>query len=371
MNKRRRFVILVSVGSIVGLALLVGHLSRPAPLYKVTVFTTPGEVIDPRSLNDLGQVVGFITGEGESDWYLFLWDRVGGMRDLGPVSQRECAINNAGQIALTLLDSHGNEEACLRDPNGAMQRLGTLGGPVSVATALNDRGQVVGWSTTLPDANGVTPTHAFIWDKESGMRDLGSLGKTHSVPKAVDDAGQVFGHYGGAPDVEAYGAECYWNTTDPVAVAAAGLPLPDGGYDDMNRQGYVVGRYQFLDEESRYVVLWREYEGLKKLFPYEPGGGTCQGEGALLINDANQVIWSELHQSRWGRYIPRVFPMRERRFFWDPQRGKMALERCVPRGLEVLSIEDLNNKGCILGLGYGKDSTVGILLEPIPERWAR
>src|SRR4051812_36246778 len=50
--------------------------------------------------------------------------------------------------------------------------IGTLGGADSHARALNDTGQVVGWSRTAGGA-----AHAFITGPDGmGMRDLGTLG---------------------------------------------------------------------------------------------------------------------------------------------------------------------------------------------------
>jgi probable HAF family extracellular repeat protein len=49
--------------------------------------------------------------------------------------------------------------------------LGTLGGNVSRARAINDADQVTGTSYL---ANG--KSHAFIWDHINGMIDLGTLG---------------------------------------------------------------------------------------------------------------------------------------------------------------------------------------------------
>jgi probable HAF family extracellular repeat protein len=357
MRGKRRFIILMSVGIAAGIALVVWRLSAPAPWYRVTVFATiTGKAIRPCSLNDRGQVVGFM--EGESGQHLFLWDRTGGMQDLGPVSGRECAINNAGQIATTLIDSNGNERAALRDPNGAIQFLGTLGGALSVATALNNRGQVVGWSATGPDANGRTVIHAFLWGRASGMRDL------NSMAEVVNDAGQVFGRCQSQPGPDMPHEPCYWNPAD--ATAATGRRLPDRAYADMNNQGYVVGTHYFSDFKP-YVVLWRDYTGLKKLFPHDPGDNPFGG--AFLVNDANQVICSQVHGSRWGRFSRRLFPVRIRYFLWDPQHGRIPLDRYV-RGLGSFEVRDLNNKGCTLGIVHAKDgSSASVLLEPIPERW--
>ena len=67
--------------------------------------------------------------------------------------------------------------------------LGTLpGGNESVAVAVNERGEIVGWSaTTRSDA------HGFYW-QEGKMRDLGTLGGLRSFAVAINERGQIVGH---------------------------------------------------------------------------------------------------------------------------------------------------------------------------------
>jgi probable HAF family extracellular repeat protein len=67
--------------------------------------------------------------------------------------------------------------------------LGTLGGSSSSAAALNNRGQVVGWSTT---ASG--ETHAFVWDN-GVMIDL-SPEKASSFASDINDRGEIVGSSG-------------------------------------------------------------------------------------------------------------------------------------------------------------------------------
>ena len=71
--------------------------------------------------------------------------------------------------------------------------LGTLGGDESVAVAVNDHGQVVGFSDTgeFNERGGVV-SHAFLWENGE-MRDLGTLGGSKSDARAVNDRGQVVG----------------------------------------------------------------------------------------------------------------------------------------------------------------------------------
>jgi probable HAF family extracellular repeat protein len=68
--------------------------------------------------------------------------------------------------------------------------LGTLGGSFSVATAVNNRGEVVGYSAVPGDAS----YHAFVWTAASGMVDLGTLGGDLSVARGVNDNGRIVGY---------------------------------------------------------------------------------------------------------------------------------------------------------------------------------
>jgi probable HAF family extracellular repeat protein len=67
--------------------------------------------------------------------------------------------------------------------------LGTLGGSHSEATAINDSGQVVGYSYLAGDQN----YHAFLY-KEGKMTDLLTLGGPSSVAKGINKSGQVVGY---------------------------------------------------------------------------------------------------------------------------------------------------------------------------------
>ena len=71
-----------------------------------------------------------------------------------------------------------------------MTNLGTLpGGTYSIATGINDRGQVVGYST-LPNNN---IYHAFLYSGGE-MTDIGTLGGTHSKANGINDSGQIVGY---------------------------------------------------------------------------------------------------------------------------------------------------------------------------------
>src|ERR1700693_5850001 len=63
--------------------------------------------------------------------------------------------------------------------------LGTLGGYYAGATAINNRGQVVGYAATMSkDRTGRYISHAFLWEN-GRMRDLGVSARDFGENKAV------------------------------------------------------------------------------------------------------------------------------------------------------------------------------------------
>ncbi|MGE3340220.1 MAG: hypothetical protein AB7N54_20675 [Alphaproteobacteria bacterium] len=69
------------------------------------------------------------------------------------------------------------------------QDLGTLGG-LTNAVAISDSGLVVGWSEIGPTPS---PVHAIVWSEASGLVDIGTLGGLESAATAVNEDGQVVG----------------------------------------------------------------------------------------------------------------------------------------------------------------------------------
>jgi probable HAF family extracellular repeat protein len=170
-------------------------------------FNTRYGFSEARAVNDRGEVVGFSeTVRGRQTVHAFLWID-GVMSDLGEgagsfETSRAFAINNLTQIVGNFTSAPDPDwEDERREPraflwHGGFRRdLGTLNGHKgSSALALNDEGQVVGWSGS--ESDGIF--EAVLW---SGGRinGLGVLeGDEISVARDINNQGQVIGWSGTA-----------------------------------------------------------------------------------------------------------------------------------------------------------------------------
>jgi len=107
---------------------------------------------------------------------------------LGQVGSYAYAINNYGQIVGYTYNTDGRCHAYLYS-GGLVTDLGSLGGS-SVATGINDKSQVVGSSSIRADVN---QPHAFLYN-DGVMKDLGTLGGSNSYGNAINDNGEIVGY---------------------------------------------------------------------------------------------------------------------------------------------------------------------------------
>ncbi len=184
--------------------------------------------------------------------------------------------------------------------DGVMSPLPTLGGNNGFATGVNNRGQVVGWAENTvhdPTCNApqVLQFRAVRWDtRRDRVHELPPLpGDTVSAATAINDRGQVVGisgicdnavgrfsaahavlwEDGVATDLGNLGGEA-WNT--PMAV---------------NHQGEVVGFANLPGGDpgdfNAHAFLWTEEDGMQDLGTLLPDDSFSQ---ALGINDRDQVV---------------------------------------------------------------------------------
>ena len=283
-------------------------------------------------VNDLGEVTGygqFETG-GPVHGFLFSGDM---MHDLGSVGDSlsfGSAINNHGQVVgnyeptgfigdLPFLASIGNftpfgtldgirgEATGINDagaavgtsylPDGGPSRavlyhggnvidLGSLGGrptDASIGTAINNSGQITGYSSTL------TNTGAAFLTVGGVMTELGSLGGVFSIGADVNEAGVVAG-------LSTLPNSSYYHATRFTGGNALDLGTLGGTISvasSINGGGQIIGRSRLPGRDDPVGFVWEDgvMYNLNDLIPADSGivGIDLEGVGPNGINEAGQI----------------------------------------------------------------------------------
>jgi len=156
-------------------------------------------------INDRGWIVGISHHTLPDIYHAALWTK-SEILDLGTIKLHSHAlgINNFGEIVGGSGDvfsapharfGDGFEPSCvafLWTARSGISQLPTLGGTAGCAHAINDEGQVVGWSFTAENEG-----HAFLWTSKGGIMDLGTLpgaSVQESAAYGINQRGQVVGY---------------------------------------------------------------------------------------------------------------------------------------------------------------------------------
>jgi len=226
-------------------------------------------------INDRGEIVGSVSVNG-APGHAFVY-RNGLITDLGN-GFAATGINNRGDVVgeISIPQNEGVFPQMLLHPflyrHGLMHDLGTLGGSSGVATAINDLGEIVGWSTTTSNAE----THAFLYSSGK-MTDLGTLGGVppygygygpppYTSALAINNWGQIVGSSTTTNGMHAF---LYSNGTMTDLNDLATLTYINGpaGFlvlasaRGINDQGQIVGEGLFWDgaqaSTRAFLMEWR------------------------------------------------------------------------------------------------------------------
>jgi probable HAF family extracellular repeat protein len=284
-------------------------------------------------INQAAQVVG-VSGNSA-----FLWSRSRDFQQLGIGFAEALDINERGQVtghrdfgcpgvAMGFIWHHGVSEdlGTLYQPQSSPCEAGSTG------RAVNNRGQVVGWSETAPFNPPAWNQHGFMWD-DGEMTDLGSLG-VWSEAWGVNGRGQIVG-YTDSPD----GAQaCMWEGeyTEPQPLF---LDPPDWSIAvAINNAGTVVG-WSTTPAGPQHAYRWRDglMEDLGAL-----GGGYPQS-WAKAINNRGMIVGVSVQMPHVSDFIGRAT-------MWEPGASPIqAIDLGTLPGGAYSSAFAVNNHGVIAG----------------------
>ena len=164
---------------------------------RFTTIRVPGAVqTQARGINNRGQVIGEYT-DAAGGFHGFLWDKGRVVTlDRGPVDAVVCCsaldINDRGQVVAAFLNAAGNLQGVLLD-RGRATTISAPGIPSTLPTALNNRGRIVGATSTGP---GQEP-HGFLLRGGAGgpFTPIDVPGAPGTSPTGINDAGVIVGVY--------------------------------------------------------------------------------------------------------------------------------------------------------------------------------
>jgi probable HAF family extracellular repeat protein len=192
-----------------------------------------------------------------------LWKH-GEVIDLGTLGGIEAIgidLNNRGQVVgfSTNTTGFGTQIRSFIWENGVIRDLGTLGGlntSLFGTIKINERGQVTGSSFTNSTPNSTTglPTvDPFLWE-DGTMKNLGTLGGTLGFAMFLNNRGQVIGQSNLAGDVITHAF--IWD--DGVMTDLGTLGGNNSEAIWINDAGDVAGSADLLGSQIHDAVLWRK-----------------------------------------------------------------------------------------------------------------
>jgi probable HAF family extracellular repeat protein len=324
----KHLFVLASPLAIAAVLAFGGIVSAAAPSFAALTLPnlTGGLSSSAAAVNDAGQIVGWAT-TAAGDQHAVAWQD-GAIADLGTLpgdtSSYATAISGSGLIvgvsgvgALAPFDP-GNENAhAVLWQDGETIDLGTLpGGAYSVATGVNDAGQVVGYSRTYVPALGGAAIHGFLW-QNGQMADLPPLQPSSAVLSSTSAAsginieGQIVGNsasFDSVTNVLTRHAVTWQDGVITDLAAFAGDPTSVAVA--INDPGQIVGASGDIDPDlAIHAVRWsgRQIKSLARPAGERFSSGLALNQHGVVVGQC--AIESGVYGCRWkGNTVSILLP---------------------------------------------------------------
>nr|MBA3757159.1 hypothetical protein [Nitrosomonas sp.] len=238
------------------------------------------------------------------------------------------------RVAIFLISISAVSIPAISHADWSIKALDSLGGDILDVNAINDRGQIVGYSYFTPIHNNY---HAFITGPDGrGMTDLGALGgSNYSVATAINESGQVTGH----TTIDSFSVVPFAFITGPdgVGMTSHSPDLFNSIGTDINDSGQVVG----VKGDTSSFSMRMGPNGFE--LDFIPAVSGLSGDRATAINNSGQVV---------GYYLNR--DSNYQAFITNPD-GTAMTELGTLGGKESRAF-DINESGQVIGFS---DATNG------------
>jgi probable HAF family extracellular repeat protein len=199
------------------------------------------------------------------------------------------AINDNGAVAGAGHVMIGDDGSAFIYRDGHIEFTGTLsGGAWTEPTAISNTGYVAGFGSTYVRDGPYDTHHAFLY-KDGILQDLGSLGGYHSAATAINNAGEVVGWSERSTD-DATRHPFLFVHGNMIDLGALFGPSGEGHAYGINNSGTVVGDSQLaLDSFATHAFIY-ERNRMTDLNTMVDAANGWELVSARAINDKGEIL---------------------------------------------------------------------------------
>ena len=305
--------------------------------------TDLGTNLDPKAINNAGQVVGTLTDvNGYKQAFLYTNGTVKALGMFGFESWG-LGINDAGTVVGKFASFSGVSHAFVSQNGQFTDLFGATG--MNAATGINNAGEIIGTITLSPRPY-IRYVHTILYNN-GGIIDISNIAESlglvdissDSIPNGLNNAGQAI----------IFQSLCASYECDLSALFSGGTVIGyPGGFDayDINDHGEVIGTSELFLHVDCYLY---GSGGATTLSDF--GGGYCVPRA---INNLGQIVGTASDPDRYlHSFVYNKAPMSD-------------LQELIPAnsGWEIQGVYDINDRGQIIGTGTISGETHAFILTP-------